>query len=339
MKNQEELNSENEQLRTRLAFYESQLKEAIMRREEAGQPIQLFKILELFLKEKITILVTTFGVTLLFLLYALKLPNEYTATAILAPSVQNNAGGIAGLGTKLGGIANLAGLNLGGGAENKTLYAMKIIKTWDFLEKFVRKHELEVPLIASKGWSMSKNMLLLDENIYNDEEKKWLIKSRNTDQTESTPSGWQLFRMLNKRLEIQHKKDSGLFILSLTFYSPKLAKEWLDQLIFDINLHMKEQDRQKARRSIEYLEDRISKTRISEMQAVFYQLIEEQTKTLMLTEISDEYVFKTISPAKVPEIKSKPKRAVILIVGFVIGIISSIVIVLLKHSIGKTRKL
>ena len=67
------------------------------------------------------------------------------------------------------------------------------------------------------------------------------------------------------------------------------------------------------------------------MQSVFYQLIEEQTKTLMLAEVSDEYVFKTVSPAKVAEEKAKPMRALIVILGFMLGGMLSVIIVLIRH--------
>ena len=58
-------------------------------------------------------------------------------------------------------------------------------------------------------------------------------------------------------------------------------------------------------------------------------MIEEQTKTLMLAEVSDEYVFKTISPAKVSEEKAKPKpkRALIVMLGGMLAVI----IVLIRH--------
>jgi len=39
----------------------------------------------------------------------------------------------------------------------------------------------------------------------------------------------------------------------------------------------------------------------------------------MLAEVSDEYVFKTLSQAKVAEEKAKPKRALIAILGFMLG--------------------
>ena len=67
------------------------------------------------------------------------------------------------------------------------------------------------------------------------------------------------------------------------------------------------------------------------MKNIFYQLIEEQTKSLMLAELSDEYVFKVISEPKVTEEKVEPKRAIIAIFGFVLGNIFAGMFVFLKY--------
>ena len=66
------------------------------------------------------------------------------------------------------------------------------------------------------------------------------------------------------------------------------------------------------------------------MQASFYQLIEEQTKVLMLANSSKEYVLKTISPAMMPEKKSKPSRVLIVIAGGVIGGFLSVLWILIR---------
>jgi len=67
------------------------------------------------------------------------------------------------------------------------------------------------------------------------------------------------------------------------------------------------------------------------MKNVFYQLIEEQTKTMMLTEVSDEYVLKTIDPAQVPDKKDQPKRALIVVLGTMLGGMLSVLLVLIGH--------
>jgi capsular polysaccharide biosynthesis protein len=71
---------------------------------------------------------------------------------------------------------------------------------------------------------------------------------------------------------------------------------------------------------------------------VFYQLIEQQTKTIMLAEVSLEYVLKTIDPANAPEEKAKPKRALIVVLGTMLGGMLSVLIVLVRYFSNKGNK-
>ena len=64
---------------------------------------------------------------------------------------------------------------------------------------------------------------------------------------------------------------------------------------------------------------------------MFFELIQSQTETVMLAEVRPEYVFKTIDPAVVPEEKSKPSRALICVLGTLLGGILGVVIVLIRH--------
>ena len=52
---------------------------------------------------------------------------------------------------------------------------------------------------------------------------------------------------------------------------------------------------------------------------MFYQLIESETRTVMLANAQDEYIFKTVDPAVVPQEKSEPSRALIAIVATILG--------------------
>jgi uncharacterized protein involved in exopolysaccharide biosynthesis len=60
-------------------------------------------------------------------------------------------------------------------------------------------------------------------------------------------------------------------------------------------------------------------------------LIQSQTETVMLAEVRQEYVFKTIDPAVAPEEKSKPSRALICVLGTLLGGMLGVVIVLIRH--------
>jgi LPS O-antigen subunit length determinant protein (WzzB/FepE family) len=68
-------------------------------------------------------------------------------------------------------------------------------------------------------------------------------------------------------------------------------------------------------------------------------LVEEQAKTIMFAEVRDEYVFKTIDPAFVPEEKAKPKRALICILGTMLGCMLAMIMVLVRHFFRKDSEI
>jgi len=265
--------------------------------------------------------------------YAVAIPDEYQSTAILAPASTSSASSLSKLAGQFGGLASLAGVSLGGtGGGDKTVIAIELMKTWGFLESFIKSNQLEVEVFAVKGWNKRSNKLLIDETLYDEKIATWVrdvVPPRQNGS--SSPTSWELFVAIKGRININQNSETGLIFLSVEHYSPYIAKKWVELLTMAINKHMRLQDRIEALNSIVYLKGQISKTNISEMRSIFYQLIEEQTKTLMLAEISDEYVFKTLSSAKVAEIKSKPKRALIVIFFTMLGGMLSMVIVLIHH--------
>tara|TARA_R110000850_G_scaffold247927_1_gene372844 strand:- start:63 stop:500 length:438 start_codon:yes stop_codon:yes gene_type:complete len=107
--------------------------------------------------------------------------------------------------------------------------------------------------------------------------------------------------------------------LNIKSQSPVVAHQWAEKLVQDINEHMRQQDVEDAEARIAYLEEKLSETNIAGMQQVFYQLIESETRTVMLANAQNEYIFKTVDPAVVPQEKSEPKRALIVVLAVVLG--------------------
>lgn len=273
-------------------------------------------------------------------LYAINQPNIYKATTLLAPtSDQGGASGLAKMAGQFGGLASLAGINLGGGGTDKTGLALEVLKSRVFLESFIDKHQLLVPLMAAKNWDLNSNTLIINNDVYNETTKTWVREVKAPKKPE--PSPWQAYKAFKDILSITTDKESGMIILAIEHYSPEIATQWLKWLVNDINSTMREQDKIEAQNSIDYLTKKLQETQLSDMQTVFYQLIEEQTKTIMLAEVSKEYVLKTIDPANAPEEKAKPKRALIVVLGTMLGGILSVLIVLIRYftNKGATTKL
>ena len=276
----------------------------------------------------IIIISALFAVSSIF--YAINQPNIYKATTLLAPtSDQGGAGGLAKMAGQFGGLASLAGINLGGGGTDKTGLALEVLKSRFFIENFITKHNLLVPLIAVNNWDINTNTLMFDEKIYNVTSKTWVREVKAPKLPE--PSPWQAFKAFTNILTISTDKESGMVTLAIEYYSPEIAIQWLKWLVNDINTTMREQDKIEAQSSIDYLTIKLQETQLADMQTVFYQLIEEQTKTIMLAEVSKEYVLKTIDPANAPEEKAKPKRALIVVLGTMLGGVLSVLIVLIRY--------
>ncbi|MFT5297274.1 MAG: hypothetical protein ACI9YH_003306 [Colwellia sp.] len=275
-----------------------------------------------------------FAISLFFavssVIYAINQPNIYKASTLLAPAgEQGGAGGLAKMAGQFGGLASLAGINLGGGSADKTGLALAVIKSRSFIEKFIIKHELLVPLMATKNWDLTTNTLILDENLYNSQSKKWIREVKAPKKTE--PSPWESFEKFSELMTVSQDKETGMVTLEIEHYSPEIATQWLLWLVEDINTNMREKDKRVANNSIKFLTHKLQQIQLADMQTVFYQLIEEQTKTAMLAEVSQEYVFTTIDPANAPDEKAKPKRALIVVLGTMLGGILSIFIVFIRH--------
>jgi capsular polysaccharide biosynthesis protein len=270
-------------------------------------------------------------------LYALSLPNIYKSEALLAPADSDQQGGLSGLSGQFGGLASLAGVNLGGGKTDKTALAIEILKSRQFFAGFVEKHNILPDLMAVESWDGGSNKIHYNEAIYSSNTGKWLRDVAPFRKV--IPSTQEAKQIFDSLIGLENSPETGMVTISIEHQSPYIAKLWVDWLVEDINTEMKVRDKEEAENSIKYLQSQIAHTNIVEQKTLLYQLIEEQAKTLMFAEVRDEYVFKTIDPALVPELKFKPKRALIVVLGVMLGGILAILIVLVRYFVTKNKKL
>lgn len=301
---------------------------------QANDEIDLCELFSALWKGKWIIIATTFLFAVAGVLYAISLPNIYKADALLAPAENAGGGGLSKMAGQLGGLAALAGVNLGGGETSQTEMALKVMKSRVFVENFVNKHSLLVPLMASKEWDLASNTLVYDEEVYNPKTNEWLREAQGLRGVE--PSAQEIFEKFTKDvLIVNEDSKSGFITLSIKHYSPFLAQQWLTWLIEDINIVMRERAIEETQKNLDYLNKQLEKTSIADMQSTFYKLIEEQTKSLMLAEVQDEFVFKVVDPAVAPELKVGPKRALICLLATLLGGMLGVGVVFLKHAFRK----
>jgi len=306
-----------------------QMSQQLALQNNPDDEIDLGELWRAIWSSKLLIIAISFVFAIASIAFALSKPDVYKASVLLAPASSDSAGGMGALAGQFGGLASLAGISLGGGGTDKTGLALEIIKSRAFLEKFIAKHELLVPLMASENWDRASNSLIIDNELFDTATQKWIREVKAPKKPE--PSPWEAYQEFLEIFSASQDKESLLVTMTIEFYSPDVARQWLIWLVADVNDFMREQDEKEAQASIDYLTKQLEKTEVSTMETVFYQLIEEQTKNMMLTKVSAEYVLKTIDPAQVPDLKTGPKRALIVVLGTMLGGMLSVLIVLVRY--------
>lgn len=291
---------------------------------EARKTVEEIDLIEVLLpiwRNKYYILIITLTFMILSIFYALSLPNIYRSEAVLVPSEQKGNG----LSGQLGGLAALAGVNVGGASvADKTSLALEILKSRYFISRFIDKHDLYADLMAVKSWEKKTNSIYYNSAVYDSNTSKWIGGDGN-----SRPSIQKAYEEFNRVFSVSVEPANNVYKISINHLSPFVSQHWVNLLIKDINEEMRSRDIADSEKSIAYLENRITETNVSDLKVSLYSLIEEQTKTLMLANVRDEYVFKVIDPAIAPEKRFSPSRSIIVILSSFIGLLLSSVLFVL----------
>jgi LPS O-antigen subunit length determinant protein (WzzB/FepE family) len=281
--------------------------------------IDLAELFSIIWNKKLFISIFTSIAALISVLYALYLPNIYTSSSLLAPTTEDNS-----LSSQLGsfsGLAGLAGVSLPAGNISNSQIAVKRIESFEFFSKYFLPNIKLEDLMAVDEWDAKNNTVVYDDSEFNSTSNEWSRK----------PSDQKAYKEYKRALSISQEELTGLVYLSMKHKSPVVAQNWVDTIIYNINECMREIDKQDAQNSIDFLNESLKNTNSQSIKVVFAKLMESQMQTLMLASSNEAYVFKTINSPIVPEDKSSPSRALICILGTLLGGILSILIVLFRN--------
>lgn len=290
--------------------------------------VDLFELFTVLWNDRIRIVTITLVAALISVFYAISQPNIYYADALLAPAGNEASDRISGLAGQFGGLASLAGISLSDESINKSDLGLEVIKSRKFVREFVERHKILPELMAVDYWDSEKRELVLDTAIYDKKTKTWVDK-------DGPPSNEQIYATYMDKLILKEDKGSEFVRIGFKHKSPDIAAKWAGFVVKDLNDAIRKQDIDEAESSIAYLRQQVLNSPLTDLRNLFYELIQSQTETMMLANVREEYVFKTIDPATVPENKSEPKRALILVLGTFLGGFVALIYVLVSHYIRK----
>tara|TARA_Y100000996_G_C22473701_1_gene623228 strand:+ start:79 stop:1020 length:942 start_codon:yes stop_codon:yes gene_type:complete len=257
--------------------------------------------------------------SLISIIYALMMPNIYQSKATLMAVEQSS--GMSGMIGRYSGMASLAGISLDSKSGSKDQEAIARIKSFEFFSNnFLPNMKLE-NLMAVKKWNQASNTLTYYASDFNSESRQWLRKAKPP--RSNIPTAQEAYEEFVEIMSVNKDKKTNLVTLMVEHKSPFIAQQWVEIMINQIDQVMRDQDRQTATKSIEYLNS-LAPTVINEdIKKALSALQQEQMKRLMMVEANDNYVFKVLDSPIAAELKSKPRRSLIVIWGTILGMVLS----------------
>jgi len=298
---------------------------------EARDEIDFLELASMIWGGRVWVIVFCLFFSIGAVVYSISLSNLYRSEVLLvSTSSQSSSGGL-GAG-QLSGLASLAGVQLGGSGADSLSITLETLKSKFFLSNFIDKFELKPAILGTTGWNDMQDNWIYNEDVFDKNTGLWLSSPEPSIQR-------AVYVFSKKMLEVEGATKDGFVKIAITSTSPRFSKIWASNLVTEINDYLKKQAIQEAKQSISYLEKQLGETDIAQMKSIFYQLIEQQIKTIMLAQAGNNYALKVIDPAIVPEQRSSPNRAVISVVGALLGLFFGVLVAFIVGYRGKWKAL
>ena len=281
--------------------------------------IDLREFFKVLWQGRLTVVAVTSIFIIISIIYSLSLPNIYHSKAILSPVEESGGNGMNQVMRNMGGLANLAGINLpSSDSGGKTLQAIEKLNTLSFFENNILPNIFLPDLMALESWNANTNDIIYDKDIFNEVTKTW-TRDYNYPQTQ-IPSAQESFDVfVDDHLVVFQDPDTGFVSITVKHQSPFVAQAWAELIVSQLNYLFRSKSKLEAQAAINYLNIQMAQTSFAEIKLVIAQLLQQKMQQLTLIEASDFYIFDYIDPPAVMEDKSEPSRAAICIIGAIIG--------------------
>ena len=274
----------------------------------------------------ISAFVFIFAISSVFL--SLSLTNIYKSDALLKIVEDNNKS--SDLASNYGGLASLAGIDIGSGASSdRGDYAIKIIQSREFLKHLLKFDDVLPQLMAAQEFDTSKRETIFDPNIYDANKMIWVRAPSKNYKT--VPTYLEVHEdYIGEYLTIEKDTKTGFISISVSHLSPDFAHYFLNLIISEANNIVRLKDLKSSKDSLDYLNNQLVVNKKSELKSAISKLIESQLNIQMLSNIRSEYLLEYLDKPFIPEKKYSPNRSLICIFGTFFGFILSSIIVLFR---------
>lgn len=202
-----------------------------------------------------------------------------------------------------------------------TLFNVAYLTSRETADAFVEKYglreiifdklfEVQDPQVMSAKLAKKYRRLLGDDYATLNDQDVYLTPG---------PSKQQVYKTFNQIFIIDVDKKDMSVSVSVCWKNPRQARDWANDYIHFVNDTLREKAIQESESRIAYLRKQISETPEVEVQRSIFSLIEDEMKKIAVAESSEDYAFKVVQRAYLPERRIKPNRWRFLFCGFFMG--------------------
>jgi uncharacterized protein involved in exopolysaccharide biosynthesis len=287
-----------------------------MKRDEYSDG-DLKRVVRLIVKGYRWIVVSVILTTTVAIVMAVTTQNVYRAYTVLAPAGSGESGGI--LKSLLGQAGSLASLvDVNAKDNDPTIEAIAVLQSRKFIEDFIVDRGL-LPDIAQNGMQIGI--------------------AHGTSKAPNPPSLWRVYDFFKKNiLEVERDKSTPLVTVRIYWSNREEAADWANEIVRRLNMKMRDRAIAEAEKGITYLNLELDKTAILPLRESIYKLIENDIKQKTIANVRDDYVFRVVDPAFVPDIREKvrPFRTVYGIMGIITGVLLGVFALLIRDFSRRT---
>lgn len=244
---------------------------------------------------------------------ALQMNRIYRSEIVVTP-VPDDAGSdfLSRVTPQLSGLADIVGLGSQSTISRNELVAF--LESKEFARDFIDAYNL-VPILFDDIWDAEK--------------LQW-----DVDDDKEIPTEADAIRKFQEEVLsiVEARRTTGLITVSVESEDREITALWATRYVQFANDKVRRRVISEAQKSREYLENELEKTSIVELRQSIYRLIESQINRIMVANVRQEYAFRVIDSAFVPDEDQfvSPNRPLIVMVGFVFGVLVGISAILLR---------
>ncbi len=287
--------------------------------ELKSDEIDLTALIQELIDKRLKIAIVTSIFAFISVAYSLFLPNNFSSFAVIKGASQVSDQ----MASSVSGLARIAGLPLSMQSDD-TIYLIEVLKSFDlFKENLDRNSSYKKKLAAVDYYDDSSEKIVYKNEIYDSKQNTWV---------KVEPSFQEIYRsVIVPSLEVKQKlRNANLIEIKFTHQSPFFAKEYVTSLIETLNESSKKKDLEETEKSIMYLQETFKDTSQSQVRNSISDLLTNQLKKRMYANSRTDYLVEIVEYPFVPELKSSPRRSIIVLNSTLVGFLLSLLYFLTK---------